>query len=518
MIFNFVNLLITFFGVVVKKYTLMLLSLFIGAFLMQGFQCASPEYTTAKLALKNREYTKAEEYFEKELKKNQQNGEAWMFMAETKLYLRKFVEANEAADNAIKYAGKDLKIQMQAVNLKSKLWRDTYSSVINNMNKYFKTKNDSALDIALKYTEIGNQIAPYIYEFLNLEGYLYQLKNDMTNAIRIYEKYYQEILPNIEFAKTKNIYMDMSRNDVLIALGEPLASRGGREPRGDSSIIDIFKIDGKELFIKSAGKNGDFKVKTWRYDPPATMTDIDKMILFDLATDPMVELVQHYYDNKQYEKALNVLNSLLVLKPNNEQINNFMITLYDAMGKKDEATKRMEQLIKSDPKNKSFRLSYGNLLMQLDRYDDAIVQYETALKLDPKYYDALRNLASAYKNKAYVIQKRQIEEAKGDKTKMKPDEYLPYIKKSGENFEKCRNTPRYANDVNILFDLVDIYFVTKQTNKMKQAISELEAMEATVGKDDKENYYLNMLKIFQQRLPDEKKSEFYENKIKNLSK
>jgi tetratricopeptide (TPR) repeat protein len=502
----------------VKKYALMLLSLFIGAFLMQGFQCASPEYTTAKLALKNKEYTKAEEYFEKELKKNQQNAEAWMFMAETKLYLRKLVESNEAADNAIKYAGKDLKIQMQAVNLKSKLWRDTYSAVINNMNRYFKTKNDTALDIALKYSDIGIQIAPYIYEFLNLKGYLYQLKNDMTNAINTYEEYYKAILTNIEFAKKKNIYMDIPRNAVLISLGEPIASRGGREPRGDSSIVDIFKVDGKELFLKSVQTDVPFKTKTWRYNPPVNMTDIDKMILFDLATDPMVELIQHYYDNKQYEKAMEVLNSLLVLKPDNEQINNFMITLYDAMGKKDEATKRMEQLIKSDPNNKSFRLSYGNLLMQLNRYDDAVIQYEKALELDPKYYDALRNLASAYKNKAYVIQKRQLEEAKGDKSKMNPDEYLPFIQKSGENFEKCRKTPKYANDVNILFDLVDIYFVTKQTDKMKQAVKELEAMEAVVGKDDKENYYLNMFKIFQQRLPDEKKSEVYEKKIENLNK
>lgn len=502
-----------------KKYVLMLFSLIIGAFLMQGFQCASPEYTTAKLAHKNREFKKAEEYFDKELKKNPQNGEAWMYMAETKLFLKKYMDANEAANNALKFAGKNAKIQMQAINLKSKLWRDVYSEVIVAMNKYFKTKDVVHLDKAIKLTEDGSSIAPDIFEFVNLRGYMYQLKKSKEKSIESYKNYYEMILPNIEFAKKKNLYINVPRDNAIKILGKPLGSRGGgKEGKSDSSITDIFNVDGKELFVKSLGNNGDFKIKTWNYNPPPTLSNADKMVLFDLATDPMVELIQHYYDKKQYKKAMGVLNSLLVLKPNDEQINNFMITLYDAMGKKDEATKRMEQLIKSAPKNKSFRFSYGNLLMQLKRYDDAITQYEKALNIDPKYYDALRNLASAYKNKAYVIQKKQIDDAKGDKSKMNPDEYLPYIKKSGESFVKCRKTPKYANDVNILFDLVDIYFVTQQKDLLKSTVSELEAMEAVVPADNKESYYLNMFKIFQQRLPDEKKSELYEKKIKALGK
>ncbi len=499
-----------------KRYLSMLFFVIFGAILMQGFQCASPEYTTAKLALKNKEFPKAEEYFEKELKKNPQNAEAWMFLAETRMYLKKFVEANEAADNAIKNSQKNLKIQMQAMQLKSKLWRDIYMSLIGKLNKFLKTNNDTTWREAIHLADVGTKIAPGIFDFLRFRGLLYQTVGDTAAYIRDYQDYYNEILPSINFAKKHNIFLDMPREDVIKKFGKPGFTHGRRVGKTDSSIIDVIVVEGKEFYLKSLGSNGQYKVQTWRYDPPADMPQPDKLELLDLNIDPLVELIQYYYNHKNYDKSLEVLNSLLVLKPNDEQINNFMITLYDEMGKKDEATKRLQQLIKSDPKNKSFRLSYGNLLMQMERYDDAIKQYEEALKIDPNYYDALRNLASAYKNKAVVIQKRQFEEAKGDKNKMNQAEYLPFIKKSGEYFEKCRKSQKYANDINVMFDLVDIYYVTKDEQKLKYIVAELEAIEPIIPDELKETYYIGMVKVFDQRLPNEEKSKKYMDKANNL--
>jgi tetratricopeptide (TPR) repeat protein len=251
------------------------------------------------------------------------------------------------------------------------------------------------------------------------------------------------------------------------------------------------------------------------------------------------------------------LNEVLVLEPTNEAANNFVVTIYDAMGKKDEASKRFEELIKKDPNSASFRLGYGNLLMQMDKYDEAIVEYSKALELDPIYneiahydnvlknyynsdgsikqnrftlfpqllklnsssYDAMRNIASAYKNKAVLIQKKQKEAVDADATKkttMKPDEYMPFINKSGEYFEKCRISSKYINDIDVLSDLLDIYYVSTQTDKMKQIVAELESIEAIVPKENLERYYYQMVKIFQQRVPNADKSKLYEDKINQL--
>jgi hypothetical protein len=53
----------------VKKLFYLAIFLIIGTFLMQGFQCASPELTTAKLAAQNKDWQKAKQYLEKELEK-----------------------------------------------------------------------------------------------------------------------------------------------------------------------------------------------------------------------------------------------------------------------------------------------------------------------------------------------------------------------------------------------------------------------------------------------------------------
>jgi tetratricopeptide (TPR) repeat protein len=332
--------------------------------------------------------------------------------------------------------------------------------------------------------------------------------------------YERLVKSSLDFAKDKNIFVGADRNDVLKNLPKPVASPGTKSSEGDSSITDIFMINGKDFYLTTVdNKDNIFKVKNWRYAPPSSLPETDRIFLFDIQKEPLVELVQYHFDKKDYEKSLYYLNEVLVLEPTNEAANNFVVTIYDAMGKKDEASKRFEELIKKDPNSASFRLGYGNLLMQMEKYDQAILQYEKALEIDPQYYDAMRNIASAYKNKAVLIQKTQKDAVDADQTKkttMKPDEYMPFINKSGEYFEKSRKSPKYANDVDVLTDLVDIFYVAGQTDKLKVIVAELEAIEQIVPKDKIERYYYQMLKVFQQRLPNPEKSKLYEEKINTL--
>ena len=487
---------------------------------MQGFQCASPEYTTAKLAMKEKDYPKAEEYLERELKKNPQNAEAWAYLAETKWSLKKFKEANSAATQAEKYAKNDLKLLYQVQNLKRKLWIDSYSGIIDNMNKYYNTKDASSLESALKNANTAIEIRPEIYEFYNLRGTIYDLMGSKDRALENYKEYEKMIKSSVDFAKENNIFIGADRKDVIKTIGQPKMSPGTKSPDGDSSITDIFIVNGKEFYLTTTNqKTSIFRVKNWRYDPPASLPETDRIYLFDLFKEPLVELVQFYFDKKEYEQSLYYLNEVLVLEPTNEPANNFLVTLYNAMGKKDEASKRFEDLIKKDPNNASYRLGYGNLLMQMDKYDEAIVEYNKALEIEPSYYDAMRNIASAYKNKAVLIQKRQKDAVDADATKkttMKPDEYMPYIKLSAEFFEKCRKSPKYTNDIDVLSDLVDDFYVSGQTDKMKLTIAELESIEAIIPRENLERYYYQMLKIFQQRSPNAEKSKVYEDKINQL--
>jgi tetratricopeptide (TPR) repeat protein len=159
-----------------------------------------------------------------------------------------------------------------------------------------------------------------------------------------------------------------------------------------------------------------------------------------------------------------------------------------------------------------YRAQYGDILLQLGEYDKAIVQYEQALKVDPNFDFALRNCAAAYKNKVALIQKKQIETGKNE-----PQEYINDLEKSIEYFEKCRKTPRFMNDYEVLGELAQLYFVNNKVDKVKEMAAELEALDPLVKQEDKEKYLYVLLKVYDSYLKNEKKMKEIQEKINSLN-
>lgn len=74
--------------------------------IFQSFQCASPEFTGAKLAYNQKDYKKAADGYEKEIAKNSSNVEAWYYLADCNIKLANFTKAAEYALEAQKRATK----------------------------------------------------------------------------------------------------------------------------------------------------------------------------------------------------------------------------------------------------------------------------------------------------------------------------------------------------------------------------------------------------------------------------
>jgi cytochrome c-type biogenesis protein CcmH/NrfG len=66
-----------------------------------GFQCGSAEITTARLAITQKQWTKAEESLMKALQKNDKDEEAWFLLGQVRYELKKYAEMNEAYSNAL---------------------------------------------------------------------------------------------------------------------------------------------------------------------------------------------------------------------------------------------------------------------------------------------------------------------------------------------------------------------------------------------------------------------------------
>ncbi|WP_412067901.1 tetratricopeptide repeat protein [Rubrivirga sp. IMCC43871] len=92
--------------------------------------------------------------------------------------------------------------------------------------------------------------------------------------------------------------------------------------------------------------------------------------------------------------------------PEDEDIQTMLLNAYTLSGETDRAIERYDEAIQRQPDNPAFRYNYGALLLQAERYDDAIVQLQRATELDPTNSDAFYNLGAAYQNLAAALNER----------------------------------------------------------------------------------------------------------------
>jgi tetratricopeptide (TPR) repeat protein len=212
------------------------------------------------------------------------------------------------------------------------------------------------------------------------------------------------------------------------------------------------------------------------------------------------------------------VEAIIKLEPNNADAVNFMVSIYDLMGNSDRAEQYVKDQITKDPENKLFRAQYGDLLLKMKRYDEAIDQYKKALEIDPNYLNIKRNLAVAYKNKAVDIQNAQIEKAKSDPNyEADIEEYFPLLRESMKLFEDVKSSPKFGTDVNVINELINIYEVLDMKDKFKMLLAEYEAIESIIPKEQKEQYYLNLIRIYD-RTQESEKLEKTQNKYDDFIK
>jgi len=239
-----------------------------------------------------------------------------------------------------------------------------------------------------------------------------------------------------------------------------------------------------------------FRIRGWRYNPPAKWAEWEKSTWMDFDVSPFAALAQIFFERKDYDKALYNVKRITEIEPQNAQAQSFLIELYNVQNKKDEAMKNISELAAKYPDNKLYHAQYGDLLMNSGELDKAIVEYEKALKIDPEFDFVLRNIAAVYKNKAGKIQRKQQEMKEKDKNYVENvDEYAPDLTKSAEYFERARKTPRFQNDIEVLGELINIFEVLDDKAKISNYLGSLQQLEFD-DSIDKQNYYKIMCKVY----------------------
>ncbi len=479
-----------------KKHLFSLILLIAGALLFQSFQCASPEFTTGKLAMRNRDYVKAEASLKKELAKNPKNVEARLLLAQALVKLNKWKDAAENLNEVEKNAVEN-KWKYEAAIEKYRLWANSYNIAISYVNKYQTQKKPELLDTALNFMNVAVLVRPKNPENYRVIGRIYDNLGQKDKAIENYKAYLEKLGKEIDFAKKHKIYLYMDRDKALEILGKPVLTKGTKD-YGDSTLTDLYSIDKKDVYLfYSMNEKKRFILEGWTVDPPKNWLPGEQSQWTPINIYPIATLADIYFQKKDMAKAKRYTKIVTTIDPTNVSANRFLIQIYLAEGKKDEAMKEIANLIKTDPNNKFYRAQYGDLNFAVKNYDEAIKQYKKALEIDPDFCDAARNLGASLKNKAVEIINAQEDRKDKDKNyKGEPEKYMPLLKESAKYFEKSRTCDKYKNDIIVLGELANIYLVTNEKSKLDLIIDDLERLEPTIPDNQKETYWLQLCKIF----------------------
>jgi tetratricopeptide (TPR) repeat protein len=519
-----------------------------GGFLMQGFQCASSGVTTAKQYLTKAEqanntlqftgakmdaakkqktekdktdnYRKAIDVLTAEVRLLPTNGEAWHLLGKSYMGLG----GNDNADSTALAFNKSLQLNTDTAKPATKMMREeaagmiyqTWGNYFNEAVKDFNNAPAEASDAAktakfnsaLRNAKKAIEIKPENYDVYQIEALVYENIGRGAEAIETFERSYTMQKPATDFLVAKQLPIGTSREDALASLGAPKSSKGvSAEP--DTCVMDRYSADGKDiyLFYPKNRETGKFTLQGIKANPPASWMPYERERFVPFDTRSLSYIAYKNYEKKNYDKSLEQIELALALDPTNENAMNIQNEILRESGKADQAAGKVAQMVQKFPNNAGYRIQYAGVLLTQRKWQDAINQYDEALKLDPKNEIALFNSGAAYKNKAGEIQKdefekrdKSIEVAKKDKKakvyEVNDKAYMGDLEKSADYFNRLRTLPGKDRDFTLIENLVNIYTVLgkpKESEK-KRLMAELVAYESM--NTDKPEYWETMQRLY----------------------
>ena len=182
-------------------------------------------------------------------------------------------------------------------------------------------------------------------------------------------------------------------------------------------------------------------------------------------------------------KSVTAFETAYKYEPENAENITNLIEGYERTKQPEKALALTENAVAKDPTNKTFRYAYGVFLLRQEKFEQAIVQFNEAIKIDPEFNDATYNLGVSYLNWSVAMKEeadKKYEEARkaGQKNikedlayKEKLKLALPYLEKS---------VASRSEDAALWQQLARVYANLNMTDKSKAAFEKFDSL--TKGK------------------------------------
>ena len=143
------------------------------------------------------------------------------------------------------------------------------------------------------------------------------------------------------------------------------------------------------------------------------ISDLSKNLVKKLikikSTKPIIysEISSIYLQEDSIDYALDYLEEGRKIFPDNQGLMNDEINLYMKLNRTDDLIVKISDNIKDQPGNESYYVVRGNCYQSNDKIDSAILDYQSALNINPDNLIALNNISSCYLKKTEPIYKRK---------------------------------------------------------------------------------------------------------------
>lgn len=111
-------------------------------------------------------------------------------------------------------------------------------------------------------------------------------------------------------------------------------------------------------------------------------------------------LSQLYLETDQAQPAIDLLGQAIRAYPSDRDLQALRLNVYNQVGDADQALAAYRELLETYPNVARYRYNYGALLLEAERYADAIAQLEKAIEIRPTHLESQYNLGAAYVNAA----------------------------------------------------------------------------------------------------------------------
>jgi tetratricopeptide (TPR) repeat protein len=337
----------------------------IGGLFFTGFQCSSPDLTSAKLYIQQKNYDRALEALKKEVEKNPKSDEGW--------YLLGVVHGEkEQYEDMISAFDKSLSISKKFENNINDSKRYFWASLFNRGVAMFQrgsTAKDQGREDSAKV---------YLNRSANSFEYAIRLQPDSPSTYK-----------NLAF-----VYLNAERYDDAIPAFKSLIEKD-KSVDGYKYLGDIYYNRG--MILKNQ---------------------------YDIKGNPQDSIQAQV----NFNDAINILEEGRKKFPEDTEILLTLSNSYIAANRIEVAMDAFREGVKREPENQYYRYNYGVLLLGSNNYEEAAEQFKKAIEIDPNYQNAIYNLAVTLVRWGTEINK-EAEETGSTEYKKKYEEALPYLER-----------------------------------------------------------------------------------------